>query len=267
MSTKQTGADAGVARVGLAAGLVVVTALLFAGAVFAAGGIQGVMEILGLSPPEQAEVVDMGEVPPRPELADEESSEDAENEDGSDADVLATAAGAVPTEAREAMYREQLQSQTQIKKLVNDEVAEISFGTAVTAPSEAEIPLTVTYRSGDKLSGTLVLANSEGLWLFSSLTADENTPVIDSAEYDTYLVDTIVEQQATASNQTLVTTGLINGGFERARVDGVTEGAGTVTIELTLLGGELNDQAARFVCIKDDQNGTARWFLTRFELR
>ena len=262
MNTTHAARDEGALHVGLAAALVVAAAVAFAGAVVWAGGVEGVMDlVLGNgSQEEQAAPVDMSQVPPRPEVPGE-----SEEPTGSGTEPLALG-DAVPQDARDAMYREQLQSQARINELVSGEVALVAFGAAETTAGVARIPIEVTYADGGEIPGTMTLAESGGLWLFMSLSGQDGAPVDDTTPVDSKVVDTLVSQQALAANQTLIKTGLIDGGFERARVERVTQGSGTATIELTLLGGSLDNRPARFVCIADDEDGETRWFLTRFEL-
>ncbi len=170
--------------------------------------------------------------------------------------------------AQAAMYREQLQSQSQINRLVNGDITALALGSAAIGPNRATVPVTVRYRAGGSLSGTMVLGRTDGLWYFLSIAAAggaESTPrprTIDSG-----VVRTISQQQETAANQDLINRGLLQGGFTTARVDGVTRGSGTATVHVTLLGGSLDRKPARFVLVSKDDSGRKYWFITRFELK
>lgn len=170
--------------------------------------------------------------------------------------------------AQAAMYREQLQSQSQINRLVNGDITSLALGAAATGPNRATVPVTVRYRAGGSLTGTMVLGRTDGLWYFLSIAAAggaESTPrprTIDSG-----VVRTISQQQGTAANQDLINRGILQRGFTTARVDGVTRGSGTATVHVTLLGGSLDRKPARFVLVSKDDSGRKYWFITRFELK
>jgi len=170
--------------------------------------------------------------------------------------------------AQTAMYREQLQSQVQIGRLVDNKIRSLAIGTPVTTDTRSRIPVTVAYRTGGSLSGTMELARHDGLWYFLSLTAAGGQDAGPRPRtIDSGVVRTIASQQATSENQRLIREGLIQGGFKTARVDGVSKGAGSATVHVTLLGGTLDRQAARFVLISKEDSGRKYWFITRFELK
>lgn len=197
----------------------------------------------------------------------------AGDNDADDADgVSGPPAGAyIPVSAAQAaMYREQLQSQAQINKLVDGSVASIAIGTASASASKAVIPLSVSYKTDPPLSGTLVLVNTNGLWYFSSISASDHSGSASTTKpqnVDSGVVNTITEQQADPDCQKLIEEGLVEGGFKTARVDGVSAGSGTATVNVTLLGGAMDRTPARFVFISKVDSGNKYWFLTRFELK
>ncbi len=271
----------------VAISLVLVSALIFAGAIVWAGGIEGALELVGLRPapsdvssqsqePAAEPTEPAGETPApvetsEPTATTEPSDEEPADEEPDDS-VTTSDAGAQATfpvsTAQAAMYREQLQSQVQILKLVNGEISSVAIGTATSTSTRSSIPLTVSYKSGSSLSGTMVLSSSDGLWYFSSITAGGGsaTPA-KPRTVDSGVVSTIIQQQALSSSQQLMRDGLVNGGFKTARVDGVVQGSGTATVNVTLLGGTLDRKAARFVLISKIDGGNKYWFLTRFELK
>ncbi len=185
------------------------------------------------------------------------------------ADGTAEAAAVFPiSSAQAAMYREQLKSQSQINRLVNGDIASFAIGSASVSSDRATVPLTVRYRSGGSLSGSMTLGRSDGFWHFLRISAaggTESTPR--PRTVDSGVVRTISQQQATAANQDLIDRGLLKGGFKTARVDGVTRGSGTQTVHVTLLGGTLDREAARFILVSKDEGGRKYWFITRFELK
>ncbi len=171
------------------------------------------------------------------------------------------------SQAQAAMYREQLQSQGQIVKLVENDISAVTIGRASGTSTRTTIPLTVSYRSGGSLSGSMVLTNIGGKWYFSSISAGGDSTPAKPRTVDSGVVSVISSQQAEEGNQTLIKDGLINGGFVTARVDGVAAGSGTATLNITLLGGSMDRKAARLVMISKEDSGRKYWFITRFELK
>ncbi|MBU4556123.1 MAG: hypothetical protein KJ747_04565 [Actinobacteria bacterium] len=276
-------------RVLLATVLVVVTVAVFAGAVVWAGGVDAVAELLGLDL-GGATVVANDPGTAKPATGSEEpsvaSSGSADATASADTTVVASGSGdgdaddpkpssgpgasaSIPiSSAQAAMYREQLQSQAQIIKLVDGEITSVGIGTSSSTTSRANIPLSVSYKTSSAVSGTMVLANTDGLWYFSSISAGGGSAAVAKPRtVDSGVVNTITQQQADPDCQALIEEGLIEGGFKSARVDGVSKGAGTATVNVTLQGGTLDRKAARFVLISKTDSGNKYWFLTRFELK
>jgi len=276
----------------LAVLMLAVSSAAFAGAIVYFGGVDEVMRMVGLQeepaapepsplrpdaedpevpqPPAQGiPTTPTAEITPTPEPPGDLPATAQLPSGQANAPVEAAAAPSFPVSAAQAaMYREQLQSQSQIAKLANNEIGSLSLGTAAVGANRADIPATVTYRGGGSLSGTMALARTDGLWYFLSITAYGGTAMPQRPRtVDSGVVRTIVTQQATAENQRLMDQGLIKGGFKRARVDGVTKGSGTATVHVTLLGGTLDRKAARFVLVSKDEAGRKYWFITRFELK
>lgn len=267
--------------------MVLITGAAFAGAVVWAGGIDAVLEMVGIqaenpeptagpapSVPGAYDPADKEEpstVEPTATPSAEESATDVAEESP---DVPSTPSGTSAqavfpvSSAQAAMYREQLQSQGQLLRLVNGEVASVALGTTSVSASRATVPLTVAYRDGTSVSGSMSLSNSDGLWYFAAIgTGSPPTEITRPRAVDSGVVRVIAEQQGSAANQDLMRRGIIENGFAKARVDGVTSGAGTATVNVTLLGGSLDRKAARFVLISKEDSGTKYWFLTRFELK
>jgi len=280
--------------VALAVTLVVLALVAFAAAVVWAGGIDAVAELIGLD--LDGSTIAVTPQDPAPD-SDDASSDDTKTTSGSsgggsgstaatstpsapasggdndadDADGTSgpPAGATIPISAAQAaMYREQLQSQAQITKLVSGDVSAVAIGTSSATSSRASIPLNVSYKSGSPVSGTMVLVNTDGLWYFSSISAGGGGSAVSKPQnVDSGVVHTITEQQADPECQALIEEGLVESGFKTARVDGVTQGAGTATVNVTLLGGSLDRKPARFVLISKTDSGNKYWFLTRFELK
>lgn len=280
--------------------LVLAAVALLAGAVVWVGGVDGVADLLGFGEPDP-----VAEIPPKPEVPDadpaeepdaeaedpEASDEETETVDPADADpaedpdapattpgtapqtagtgATPAAAATAPTAAQTAMYTQQLQSQANLARLANNEVRQLTIGTASTWGNRSSVPVTVAFRDGGSLSGTMVLTRTDNKWYFSSITAAGREPSATTPKrnIDPAVVKTIADQQATSANQDLITRGIIQRGFTTARVDGVTQGANTATVNVTLQGGSLDRRAARFVMISEQDSGRKHWFITRFELK
>lgn len=263
-------------------GLVLLSFAALAATVTWVGGVNEVARILGIGEQPVAEAPIVPAPQPEPVPPSGEATPSPSAEATPPASTGPTAAPSAPpvdrtadsaalfpiSTAQAAMYREQLQSQSQINRLVNGEIASFSIGSSAISQARATVPITVRYRAGGSLSGSMTLGRTDGLWYFLSIFAaggNESTPrprTIDSG-----VVRTISQQQSTTANQDLINRGLLQGGFKTARVDGVSRGSGTATVHVTLLGGSLDRKPARFILVSKDDSGRKYWFISRFELK
>ena len=269
--------------------LFVLSGIMFAGVFMWFGGTEGLAEILGdayvrvelaLGTADSAEVV--VELEPLGEGAPDEpivvpsaevtvtaqvvtATVEAETTPVEPAPIVTPAS--LPAEAQARMYREQLQSQNSLGNLAAGEMASARLGTTNVSGDTASVPLTVTYRDGGSISGTMTLRRYEGLWYFYSLYSSGTDDSIKPQTVDSSVVAVISSEQGEAGTQELLADGVIANGFQTVRIDGVTMGSGTATVNVTLLGGTLNRRAARFVMISKVDSGRKLWFLTRFELK
>lgn len=160
------------------------------------------------------------------------------------------------------MYWEQVASQEQILKLVKGEVSSVAIGTVTKSGSTATVPLTVSYKAGGSLSGTMVLRDYSGVWYFSSIARSGNSlSVKTSKPGDTGIVSTIVSRQA--ANQ-YVPLGIINGGYKTLTIKSASMGSGTATIGITLSGGTSATTAGTITCVSKVINGEKTWFISSF---
>lgn len=272
--------------------LTLIAVAAVAGAVVWAGGIEGVSEILGLSDGGQDVVVVPGTrtpgspddrepssepTPPSTETtpsAEETAAPAPDDEPAGDSgsgssggDVTAQGSTFPASAAAAAMYREQLHSQWGLTELAENKWASFSMGTPTVSATKATVPISVVSRAGGTMGASMTIANSDGMWYFSSFagTADESQQPVRAL--DSGVVSTLANQQSTVANQELIRTGIVEHGFTTCRVDGVARGAGTATVNVTLLGGSLDRRAARFVMITKSEGGKKYWFVTRFELK
>ncbi len=171
----------------------------------------------------------------------------------------------LPEDAAKDMYREQVQSQANIGRLVNNEVSLLSLGEAKTRKGEAIVPVTVTFRDGGRVSGKMVLKQYDGMWYFFRITDDENAEDLTVPENaDLSVVSVIVEQQATPESQDMIVNGILDGGFTEAKVVEVVDGSGTATVKLELSGGTDEPVQGEILCVEKEENGTDYWFVTKF---
>ncbi|MDP3630343.1 MAG: hypothetical protein Q8S43_05230 [Actinomycetota bacterium] len=160
------------------------------------------------------------------------------------------------------MYWEQVASQEQILKLVNGEVSSVAIGTVVKSGSTATVPLTVSYKAGGSLSGTMVLRNYSNVWYFSSIARSGNSLAVRTSKPgDAGIVSTIVARQA--ANQ-YVPLGIINGGYKTITIKSASMGSGTATIGITLSGGTSATSAGTITCVSKTINGEKTWFISSF---
>ncbi len=170
----------------------------------------------------------------------------------------------LPASARIAMYRGQLRSQRPIGKLVANQVANLRLGSPRKSATKATVPLTVTYRDGTSASGTMTLDKYNSRWYFAGLSTsgDQTTPNPDGI--DSSVVQTLVRQQATRANQSMIVDGILGGGFKNVAVTSVSGGSGTATINVALSGGSSAPKNGQFVCISQSDGPTTYWFVARF---
>jgi len=170
----------------------------------------------------------------------------------------------LPSSARIAMYRGQLRSQRAIGKLVGNQVVNLSLGTPFKTATKATVPLTVTYRDGSTASGTMTLNKYNSRWYFAGLATANDQPTPNPDSISSSVVSTIVRQQATRANQSMIVDGILGGGFKNAAVTSVSGGSGTATVNVALTGGSSAPKNGQFVCISQTDGPTTYWFIARF---
>ena len=170
----------------------------------------------------------------------------------------------LPNAALAAMYREQLQSQRAIGKLVNGQIVNLAVGRAKVWRSVASVPLRVRFSDGKSSGGTMTLRNYKGNWYFSGLSTAGETSTPSPGAFDASVVSIITRQQATTANQETIVDGLLRGGYKNLSVTGVSKGSGTATISVRMSGGSEAPSNGQFVCISKNDGGTPYWFIARF---
>lgn len=273
----------GVIRAVAALGIVAV----LGGGFLAVGGVDGVSRLLSGESDTVAEDVTPvtpatpAEQEPAEEPAAEEPAEETTTTTEAEAPAAAapsvsTASGtsassvtpsqpAVTTpptaDQKTRMYWEQVGSQEQIGKLVRGEISSFTLGTASRSGSTASVPVTVNYKAGGSISGTMVLRDYSGTWYFSSITRSGHSATTPSGSGDTSVIAAIVTQQA--ANQD-IPTGIISGAYKKVTVNGVSAGSGTATLKITLDGGTAAPTSGTITAVSKTIGGAKNWFITSF---
>lgn len=269
--------------------VVLVAALAFAATVAYSGGINGALSLVGLSslvegasqtpppaPRKSRSGAAAGSAATTGSVTATASTTATGNATGTKtpagSSTPASAAGAasaagkgrLPAAARAAMYREQLQSQGSIGKLVSNQVASLQLGKPAISTNSATVPVIANYRNGSSVSGTMTLRKYNGLWYFYSLTASGGGYTPTPGAIDPSVVAVITREQATPANQDMIKNGILAGGFKTATVTSVSGGSGTAAVNVNLSGGSAAPKKGQFVCISKRDGATTYWFLAKF---
>jgi len=256
---------------------------VLAGVFLIAGGPDAVVRLLSgeddttagdVAPVTPAEGADSEDE--APEAASDETSEAAEATVTAEAETGTTGGTKSPSsvapspapvatpptaDQQSRMYWEQVASQEQIGKLVRGEISSFTLGTANRSGSTASVPVTVSYKTGGSISGTMVLRDYSGTWYFSSITRNGHTATTPSGSGDTSVIAAIVSQQA--ANQD-IPTGIISGAYKKVTVNSVSQGSGTATLNITLSGGTAAPMPGTITCVSKTIGGVKHWFITSF---
>lgn len=273
--------------------LVWILVLLFAVAAFGAaivysGGVDSALQLVGLGSPagddSGSAVTPQGNKPAGAPASGATSTTAGETTATAGSDSTKTAGGSaapaatsgsstkkkvirdpgLPTYARLAMYRGQLRSQRPITKLVANQVSSIRLGTPRKSATKATVPLTLSYRDGSTVSGTMTLNKYGSRWYFAGLSTSGDKVTPNPNNISSAVVATIVRQQSTRANQSNITNGILGGGFKTVTVTSVSGGSGTATVNVRLSGGTAAAKNGQFVCISQSDGPTKYWFIARF---
>ncbi|MDR3687701.1 MAG: hypothetical protein P4L93_12185 [Coriobacteriia bacterium] len=247
-------------RGGLLAGLLVVllAAVLLAAAVWYAGGTSAIGQLGGLlssfvSTPSGGQPAAPKPAAPAP------------------AAVATPSAGNLPPEAQQRMFAEQIDSHEPLAALVDGRIVSFETGIAHNADASATLPLTATFKDGSTIKGTVSLRKYNGTWYFFSLVRSggqaPNPSAASTVGFDSNVVATITQQQAEPSTQEMLTQGLVDGGYRTVKVESVTMGPRTATVDVSMADGTEPATEGRLVCISKTDGATTYWFVARFEKR
>ena len=236
--------------------VVVIAAAAFAVAIIYAGGVPGVIDLLGT-------VVaggKSGTTSPTPRVSMSTTGT------ASSEPTASTGLGGLPAEALRTMYTAQLESQPEIAALVQNRYSWLSIGAPEQSSDTATVPVTTHFRDGVTQRGVMTLRRFGSLWYFFSLAgsgSDEPTDTHGDVQFDAAVVRVMTSQQATKENQDALVAGVLHGGFTRVRITGVERGQGTASVNVRLSGGTAKARTGRFVCISKRDSSTDYWFIAR----
>jgi hypothetical protein len=159
-------------------------------------------------------------------------------------------------------FVEQVASQKTLTALVDNEIAWMRLGRCVRRRGTATAPVTVYFRDGRTLSGTLVLKQYSWRWYFYSITAGGAGGISGAVlppDISSSIMGTAYAQQR--KNQTFASAVVYNR-YPVLTVQSVAKNWGTATIRMRMSGGKRKPRTASIVCIRrDSSNGRTYWFL------
>lgn len=181
------------------------------------------------------------------------------------------------------MYVEQLESETNITKLVAGEVSGFTISAVTTVTGGVEVPIRAWFRDKTSGPGRIGLARKGDGWFFVYLAGRRPSPTGGQADtvaegnteglfnlssddtplskrtVDKDVLNTVLDQQV--KNQALFAA-IVVGTYDRATVDRVRRGMGTATIDMTLTGPKTVAMKGRMLCISKSIDGIDTWFVT-----
>ncbi|MDZ4063472.1 MAG: hypothetical protein U1E22_02285 [Coriobacteriia bacterium] len=180
------------------------------------------------------------------------------------------------------IWQEQIDSQVNIRKLVDGQVESMTVTKVDRAADRATLDIVAKFSDGTSLPGKLGMRSFGGKWYFayvsgmrrgaSDLSADdvgtgagtEPTSAVPAvADVDVPLLNTILEQQATSS---AVLEEYATGVVRSVRVADRVASAGTITLDIVM--NETHEEGyGQIVLISKQLDGEAYWFIAKFTKR
>lgn len=246
--------------------VLILTAALFAVVCWYLGGIDGISSLVEAElAPKPSEVVATSTVSPAP----------------------AVSVGATETTAAKLVYAEQIESQENIDKLADGDVASFRVDSAKVASDSAIVRITIKMHDGTSAPGALRFVRSGELWYFATITglrssrtggeadeigssesvtatitADEKLAAVGVEVPDADVIRVIAEQQVI--NQPLVRD-LIAGEYQWYTLGKPVNGPYTFTIPVKFGGSEETTIAGAITIIAKNVEGQDRLFITTFK--
>ncbi len=224
----------------------------FGYAFYALDGVALVSDLLGLTTSSQATERDPGEVSTEPaqlQLPDGMSEEFALR-----------------------IWQEQVDSQVNIKRLVEGEVERIVVNDVAQAGDEATLEITAEFSDGSSLPGRLGMREFGDVWYFSYVSgmraeSEDPTEAAPPAtelpaieDVDVALLNTILEQQAASS---AVLGEYASGAITDVRIDQIVPGTGNTTLKI-VMNEDHEVGNGEVVVISKKIDGEDMWFIARF---
>lgn len=176
-------------------------------------------------------------------------------------------------------WQEQVDSQANIKRLVDGEIAEMTFGQVAPGGYEGSVEIEVKFKDGTRAPGVLHMAKKGESWYFQHITglrrgatgplADTTqagtdtppvTPLPTLDKIDTGVLQTIFREQVRSQD---VFRDYLQGNVRRVVITDIERGPGTATIRARMEEKE-HTVDAQIVVITRTVDGKALWFLTKF---
>jgi hypothetical protein len=160
------------------------------------------------------------------------------------------------------MLVEQVASQRTITALINNEVASLYIGRCRVRKGIAVAPVTVRFRNGTSMLGTLALKQYKRRWYFYSITAGPYSGGVSNvsvpAGITTGIMRTAVAQQTTNQSFAL---GILYGRFRTITIQRISRNWNTATVRVRLSGGTSRARNGQISCLrKDATSGKQYWF-------
>ncbi len=166
------------------------------------------------------------------------------------------------------MFNQQVDSQVAISELIQGHIDVIEFGDPIVTIDTASVPFHGSFRGTPlPFTGDLKLRKFQNLWYFDSLSDNRRAGSHEPSRIpvDAAVVKVLTEQQASPSNQDMITNGVLRAGFKKATVVSILRGAGTVTLRVRLSGGTWTEELGRFIVLSKKEGSRTYWFLARLD--
>lgn len=254
--------------VAAASALFILAAAALAYAIYYVGGVTGVRELLATVPYERI----VADVSAMFRLDSSDGSSD-----GPATPELDLPKGMTPQFALR-LWQEQLDSQKNIRHLVDGDMESIEVGEASYEGTSGEVVLTVRFKDGSSASGRLVFTEMGDAWYvshISGLAAESGlardtrestggppaTPLPALEDVDVGLLNAMIEEQRQSQ---AVFRDYLEGNVKRIVVKSIDRGPGTTSINVEMVEVAHNAEA-RIIAISDSSTDDAPWFLARFQ--
>lgn len=174
----------------------------------------------------------------------------------------------MPEEFALRLWQEQVDSQDNITRLVEGEVAALDIDKVVVDGDDADLDVTATLKSGGSVSGVLRMKRFDDVWYVASLSgldsdpsaAGRQTPLPSVDQVDVRLLNTLIAEHQKSAE---ITQEYIDGKVSRVAVDAIKQGVETTEISIAM-SEDHEESSARLIAIRSSAKGAPIWFLARF---